>query len=111
MIRIQTADNPDAVKIAVDGQLVGAYVEEVETLVRKAGERDKPVHLFLRNVSNIDETGHSMLSRLAAEGVQLSAAGLYSSYVVTQIHSALSSCRSGGKPRRCASRGDAFFGI
>ena len=95
MIRIQTASNPGGITIAIDGQLVGEYLKEVEASIRKAIEQRKDVHLFLRNVSHIDETGHSLLARLAAEGVELSAAGLYSSYVVTQIQHALNSlqCR------------------
>jgi ABC-type transporter Mla MlaB component len=97
MIRIQTANNPGVVRIAIDGQLASDYVEEVETSIRQAIEQHKHVHLFLRDVSHIDEAGHSLLSRLAAEGVELSAAGLYSSYVVTQIQSALSSRQSRGK--------------
>jgi len=97
MIRIQTADNPGGITIAIDGQLAGEYVEEVETSMRKAIEQHKDVHLFLRDVSHIDETGHSLLSRMAAQGVELSAAGLYSSYVVTQIQRALSSRQSRGK--------------
>jgi hypothetical protein len=97
MIRIQTANNPGGITVAIDGQLAGEYVKEVETSIRKSMEQHKDVHLFLRNVSNIDETGHSLLSRLAAQGVELSAAGLYSSYVVTQIQLALSSRQSPGK--------------
>jgi hypothetical protein len=91
MIRIQTTNNVRGITIAIDGQLAGEYVEEVETAIRNAIEQHKDVHLFLRDVSNIDETGHSLLSRLAAQGVGLSAAGLYSSYVVTQIQRPLSS--------------------
>ena len=98
MIRIQTANNPGGITIAIDGQLVGEYVEEVEASIRKvASEQRKNVHLFLRDVSHIDETGHSLLSRLAAQGVELSAAGLYSSYVINQIQRALSSRESRGK--------------
>jgi len=97
MIRIQIANNPGGITVAIDGQLAGEYVKEVETSIRKAMEQHKDVHLFLRNVSNIDETGHSLLSRVAAQGVELSAAGLYSSYVVTQIQLALSSSQSLGK--------------
>jgi ABC-type transporter Mla MlaB component len=97
MIRIQTADHLGGITIAIDGQLAGEYVGEVETSIRKAIEQCKDVHLFLRDVSHIDETGHSLLSRLAAQGVELSAAGLYSSYVVTQIQRALSSRQSRAK--------------
>ena len=97
MIRLQTANNPGAIRIAIDGELVGEYVKEVETSVREATEQHKDVHLFLRNVSHIDETGHSLLSRLAAQGVELSAAGLYSSYVVAEIRRTLSSRQNRGK--------------
>jgi len=97
MIRIQTTDNPDGATIVIDGQLAGEYVEEVETSIRKAIAQHKHVHLFLRDVSHIDETGLSLLSRLAAQGVELSAAGLYSSYVVVQIQLAPSSRQSRGK--------------
>jgi hypothetical protein len=97
MIRIQTANTPGAIRIAIDGQLIGEYVEEIETSIREAGEQHQHVHLCLRNVSNIDEPGHSMLSRLAAQGVELSAAGLYSSYVVAEIQHAQSSRQSRGK--------------
>ena len=64
---------------------------------KRASEQRKNVHLFLRDVSHIDETGHSLLSRLAAQGVELSAAGLYSSYVINQIQRALSCRESPGK--------------
>jgi hypothetical protein len=98
MIRIQTANNQGGITIAIDGQPVGEYVEEVEASIQKAaGEQRKNVHLFLRDISHIDETGHSLLSRLAAQGVELSAAGLYSSYVVTQIQHALNSRQCQGK--------------
>jgi ABC-type transporter Mla MlaB component len=97
MIRIQTANNRGGITIAIDGQLAGEYVEEVEISIRKAIEQDKDVHLFLRDVSHIDETGHSLLSRLAAQGVGLSASGVYSSYVVTEIQRALSFGQSRGK--------------
>jgi len=91
MIRIETAAGPGGIRIAIDGQLIHEYVEEVEDLLRKATEQHQGVHLFLRNVSHIDEAAHSLLSRLAARGVKLSAAGLYSTYVVSQIQRALKS--------------------
>jgi hypothetical protein len=97
MIRIQAAPNPGGITIAIDGQLIGEYVAEVEASIRKSMEQCKDVHLFLRNVSHIDETGRALLSRLAALGVELSAAGLYSSHVVTQLQLALSSRQSRGE--------------
>ena len=97
MIRIETANNPGGITIALDGQLVCEYVGEVEASIQKASEQRESVHLFLRDISHIDETGRSMLSRLAAQGVELSAAGLYSSYVINQIQHALSCRESPGK--------------
>ena len=91
MIWIQAATNLGGVTIAIDGQLIGEYVAEVEASIRKSMEQYKDVHLLLRNVSHIDEMGHALLSRLAAQGVELSAAGLYSSHVVTQIQLSLGS--------------------
>jgi len=97
MIRIQTANDRRGTTIALDGQLVGEYVGEVEASIQKASEQRKNVHLFLRDVSHIDETAHSLLSRVAAQGVELSAAGLYSSYVISQIQRALRGRESRGK--------------
>jgi hypothetical protein len=97
MIRIQAGNDPRGTTIAIDGQLVGEYVGEVEASIQKATEQRKNVHLFLRDVSHIDEMGHSLLSRVAAQGVELSAAGLYSSYVVSQIQRAIRGRESRGK--------------
>jgi hypothetical protein len=97
MIRIQANDKPGGVRITLDGHLIDEYVAEVEESIRKSLEQYNDVHLFLRNVSHIDETGHALLSRLAAQGVQLSATGLYSSHVVTQVQLAMSSRQSRAK--------------
>ena len=97
MIRIQPAKNPGGITIAIDGQLIGEYVAEIEASLRKSAEQYKAVELFLRNVSHIDEAGHALLARLAAQGVELRATGLYSSYVVTQVQRALSSPQSPAK--------------
>jgi hypothetical protein len=97
MIRILAAINLGDTTIAIDGQLIGEYVPEVEASIRKSMEQYKDVHLFLRNVSHIDEEGYALLSRLAALGVELSATGLYSSHVVTQVRLALNSRQSWGK--------------
>jgi ABC-type transporter Mla MlaB component len=97
MILIQAATNPSGITVVIDGQLIGDYVAEVEASIRKSMEQCKDVRLFLRNVSHIDETGHALLSQLAAQGVELSATGLYSSHVVAEVQLALMSQRSGRK--------------
>jgi hypothetical protein len=85
MIRIFSTDEPGATTIAIDGQLVGEYVDAVETCVQQAVGQRKPVHVFLRDVSDIDEHGRTLLSRLATKLVELSASGIYSSNLVSEI--------------------------
>ena len=85
MFRLLNSDEPGAITITIDGRLTSEYVGEVEASVRRAMETPKKIRLFLRNVVHIDEPARSLLSRLAAQGVELSASGIYSSYVVGNI--------------------------
>src|SRR5271157_4066398 len=85
MIRVFTAKEPNVITLTIDGQLGGEYVESLEMSTNEALGEHKPVHLFLRNVSHIDERGRTLLAHLAAKGVQLSASGVYSSYIVDEI--------------------------
>lgn len=85
MIRILTDADPDATTITVDGRLAGENVETLHNCVKDASAQGAPVYLFLRDVSSIDEGGHSLLRRLAAAGVRLSADGLYCSYVISNL--------------------------
>jgi len=85
MIRILTSTEPDGITVTVDGRLVGENVEAVESCVTDAIGEGKPVHLFLRDVSSIDRRGHALLGRMAATGVRLRAAGVYCSWIVSQL--------------------------
>jgi len=87
MIRIMTADEPAGTTITVDGVLSGKTVEPVETCCIQALSSGKPVRLHLRDVSAIDEHGRTTLRHLAAAGVDLTANGIYSSYIVDAIQS------------------------
>jgi hypothetical protein len=88
MVRIMTADGLTSTTLTVDGTLSGESVEPVQTCCIQALSKGKPVRLFLRDVSAIDERGRTMLRHLAAEGVDLTANGIYSSYIVDEIQSA-----------------------
>lgn len=88
MIRIMTADQPAGTAITVDGQMSGEGVEPVETCCIQALSKGKPVQLYLRDVSTIDERGRTVLRNLAAKGVGLTASGIYSSFIVAGIQSA-----------------------
>ena len=87
MIRILTTNEPTAIMVTVDGQLVGDYVDAVDTSVAQALTQGRAVQLFLRDVSHIDEHGRELLSRLATKGVELSASGVYSRYIVAEAGS------------------------
>jgi hypothetical protein len=82
-----TADEPGSTKITVDGELSGKTVEPVEACCSQALSRGKPVRLHLRDVAAIDERGRTTLRHLAAKGVDLTADGVYSSYIVDEIQS------------------------
>jgi ABC-type transporter Mla MlaB component len=90
MIHISTKNEPRRITITVDGQLAGEDVNAVEKSCTEAIAQERRVRLFLREVSNIDARGLTLLHRLAANGVEVKAAGVYSSYIVKEVrrHSA-----------------------
>ena len=100
MIRIMTADEPTHTEIIVDGQLSGECVELVKTCCRQAIGNGKPVQLYLRDVSSIDESGRALLRRLSTKGISLKAAGLYSSYIVDLIIAERTKALTSRVPRR-----------
>jgi hypothetical protein len=87
MIRVITADEAASTTITVDGMLSGDCLEPVETSCIQAISKGKPVRLYRRDVSSIDERGRALLRDLAAKGVGLKASGVYSSYIVDEIQS------------------------
>ena len=96
MVRIMTLDELTSTTITVDGTLSGEGIEPVQTCCSEALSKGKPVRLHLRDVSAIDERGRTMLRYMAAQGVYLTANGIYSSYIVGDIQSA------GLSKRRCS---------
>lgn len=100
MIRIMTVDESAGTTVTVDGQLSGENIEPVETCCNQALSTNKPVQLFLHNVSVIDERGRALLYRLAVKGVLLKAAGVYCSYVVGEISSGVEGHLPGGPSSR-----------
>jgi hypothetical protein len=55
-----STDEPIA--IPIDGQLVSDCVDAVETCIQRAIVQRRPVHLFLRDISHIDEHGGTQSS-------------------------------------------------
>jgi hypothetical protein len=71
MIWVMTTDEPASTTITVDGKLSGDFVDPVEVCCIQAISKPKPVWLYLRDVSLIDERGRALLRRLAEQGVGL----------------------------------------
>ena len=94
MIRIITADAPESTKVTVEGTLSDGSLEAVQACCIQALSNGKAVRLWLRDVSAIGERARTMLQRLAAAGVDLTANGVYNSSIVDEIQSA-------GRKERC----------
>jgi hypothetical protein len=82
MFRISKAEERSRTIFSIDGNLSGDCIEVIETCCGQAMSTGKPVDLFLRDVSTIDQAGRALLRRLAASGVRLVASGVYTSYIV-----------------------------
>jgi hypothetical protein len=85
MFRVSKTEERSRTVIVLDGQLMGDYVEAIEACCCQAISSGKPVHLFLRDISTVDESGCAMLRRLAAKGVSVFASGVYTSYLVQSL--------------------------
>jgi ABC-type transporter Mla MlaB component len=73
--------------VTIDGELSGDSIAVVETCCAQAGSNRKPVQLFLRDVTSMDQAGRMLLARLAAKGIHLVASGVYTSYLVDSLTS------------------------
>jgi ABC-type transporter Mla MlaB component len=86
MFRVSKAEELSRTVVTIDGQLSGDTIAVVETCCDQAMSAGKAVHLFLRDVSTVDQAGRAMLCRLAARGVRLLAGGIYTSYLVKALN-------------------------
>jgi hypothetical protein len=82
MIRVTKTEEPSKTVVTIDGQLSGKSIGLVETSCKEAESAGKPVYLFLRDVTTIDDAGRLLLRHLAGNGVRVSGRGVYTSYVV-----------------------------
>lgn len=82
IFRIGQVKGRSGTVVTVDGQLSGEYVRVAEECLLQALAAGRPVSVFLRNVSAVDEAGRALLCRLASQGVSLHASGVYTSYLV-----------------------------
>ena len=85
MIRITKTEKRSHTIIAIDGQVSIDTIAVIETCCCQAESHGKPVHLFLRDVTTVDQSGQTLLRRLAARGIRIVACGLYTSYLVEAL--------------------------
>jgi hypothetical protein len=85
MFRVSKTEGRSCMIVTIDGQLAGDDIEVVETCCDEAMSRGKPIQLFLRDVSTVDQAGRELLCRLAAKGIRLLASGVYTSYLVRAL--------------------------
>ena len=87
MIRVTKTEERSRRIITIDGQLSDISITMVENCCSHAEASQKPVHLFLRDITTVDQAGTILLRRLAGIGVHLLASGLITSYLVQTLGS------------------------
>ena len=108
MFRVSWADEQWRTMITIDGQLSGESIKVVEDCCDRAMSLSKPVHLFLRDVSTIDQAGRTLLCQVASKGVRLLANGVYTAHLVRAVSpagaEALNASSVAGTPNGPATR-------
>jgi len=102
MIRLSTNEEGGKTVVTVDGQVLSDHLEVIEDCCSREMSRGKPVQLFLRDVSSVDQTGRSMLRRLVAKGIEIRATGVYTSYHFDAVHSGTATEVASGTVERTA---------
>jgi hypothetical protein len=105
IFRISKIEGRSRTDVTIDGHLAGDYVQTAETYCGQAVLLGKPVHVFLKNVSSVDEAGRRLLSRLVASGCRLHASGTYNSYLVQTLQPAGTKHANSTSAGRAASDG------
>jgi len=87
MIRVTKTEERLRTVVTIDGQLTADSVAVVENCCSHPEASQKPICLFLRDVTTVDQSGTILLRRLAARGIRLRANGIFTSYLVRNLES------------------------
>ncbi len=82
VFRLDKTLGREKTRLIIDGGISIECIEAIETSCDEAMADGKPVDFFLRDVMTVDESGRTLLRRLAAKGIRLLANGVYTSYLV-----------------------------
>jgi hypothetical protein len=85
MFRATRADHPNHILITIEGQLAGGYIEIAESACGEAFLTGSSLTVFLKNVNEIDSSGHALLRRLIQKGARIRANGIYLRHVVQSL--------------------------
>jgi hypothetical protein len=85
IFRINKIEGKSRTVVTIDGRLAGEYVPFAETFCKEVIASRKQVHVFLREVSAVDEAGRDLLGRLVRGGCRLYAGGAYNSHLIETL--------------------------
>jgi hypothetical protein len=68
--------------VVVEGELTQEYLATAQACCERALEGGKPVQVFLRDVSIVDDEGRAFLVSLVKRGVSLGGSGVYTKQLV-----------------------------
>src|SRR5262249_23617365 len=85
MLRITIHDQDAAWRMQLEGKLVGAWVDETETVWRSAPESGKAIEIDLTDVTAVDDEGRRLLNAMRKAGAHLLASGVEMKHLVSGI--------------------------
>jgi ABC-type transporter Mla MlaB component len=85
MFRATRTDHPNHILITIEGQLAGDYIEVAESACEEAFSAGSSIMVFLKNVNEIDSSGHALLRRLMLKGARIRANGIYLRHIVRSL--------------------------
>ncbi len=85
MLHVSHTDSSTHTVITLEGRLAGEYVPLVSQFCLERLTNDRPLVLFLKNVTEVDDSGHDLLRQLLVRGVRLRAAGIYTENLVEDL--------------------------
>jgi hypothetical protein len=87
MLRITVQDQPDAVTLKLEGQLMGAWVSELENSWRTTNSilLGRSLCLDLDAVDRVDDAGRYLLALIARSGARLKGSGAEMKHLLKSI--------------------------
>jgi anti-anti-sigma regulatory factor len=85
MLKITSHSDRGRTLLELEGRLLGAWVEELETCWQKATAANQVIGVRLKEVTFVDEAGRKLLADMHRQGVTLMAEGCMMKAIVEEI--------------------------